>query len=250
VLDLGCTGQYSASGTYATASDGNYSVAFAPLEVYYDGNSDANSTRCHGSSPLVNMELKGTVSADSLNFGGFIPTPGAGIYVNCESARLFNTGGNCYDPSTKTLPQKGAPGADECLGSDLQAALPYGICDDCLEDTAFAFIGTFHMSRDPANAKAMLPSGTAALPQPSCSGPTAVANFAITTKPAPAAAADHVPALAASGAALVLVAIAGAVFRMRNRQASLGTTVAAETEMQQNPGVNELPVTVDDASAL
>jgi len=75
-------------------------------------------------------------------------------------------------------------------------------------------------------------------------------DIAITTKPAPAATADHVPALAASGAALVLVAIAGAVFRMRNHQASLGTNVAAETEMQQNPGVNELPVTVDDASAL
>ena len=64
-------------------------------------------------------------------------------------------------------------------------------------------------------------------------------------------AADHASILAASGAALAVVAVAGTVIRMRNRRAALETTVTAETEMQQNPGVDEVPViAVDDLSAL
>ena len=48
-----------------------------------------------------------------------------------------------------------------------------------------------------------------------------------------------------------MVAVAGTVIRMRNRRAALETTVTAETEMQQNPGVDEVPViAVDDLSAL
>jgi hypothetical protein len=181
-LTLGCTGQYVASGMYKyDASDlHSFNIEFKTGEVYYDGNTQPNSTECLGSSPIVNMTLAGRISEDSYDFQGIIRAPTApmkgapsSIYASCDHAQKYNEGTECMDEKTHKFVPSDTKGAI-CLNHTKTPAPPTDLnltCSDCA-NPKFAYIGMFHVSRNPIRAKQLAPSGNIPLQTPSCSGPS------------------------------------------------------------------------------
>jgi hypothetical protein len=180
---LGCTGQYVASGVYKyDASDlHSFNIRFTTDDVYYDANTDPNRTMCLGASPIANMTLAGRISEDSYDFQGIIPAPTAhmkgapsSIYASCNDAQKYNEGTECMDEKTHKFVPSDTKGAI-CLNRSKTPAPPTDLnrtCSDCTSDPKFAYIGMFHISRNPIRAKQLVPSGNIPLQTPSCSGPS------------------------------------------------------------------------------